>query len=222
MARENVNTAQFNAMCQQLSMLTAVSPTKVVRSEVGKVLEKTLEYTRSASAGKIKHRYDEFVPMGIDAFSPKHTRRFGNLRGGNLIYYMGNRYPPALWSALRARRASLIKRKLAARGLAKRSWLEIANMLGITIKFPGYVASATPQTGQTYNNVSANEQTTKTGVSISIENAQPTVNAIGGGRALSRAIQGRIKYFEKNAEHAVFADVAKIAKAYPGIKVKKK
>lgn len=220
MADEKVNTGQFNAMCEQLSKLAATPHLKVVRSEVGSVLEKASEYTRKASAGKIRSRYQDFVPMGMDSYSPKSVRRYGgNLRGNNLVYYMQNKYPNELWNALKARRRLLVERTLAARGLAKKSWLEIAEALGIQIDVPDYVRSAMPKTGKQYTNAKVKQTISKDKIQIDISTAQPTVNAIGGAGALARAMKGRIQYFNRNAEHAVFADVKRIAKAYPGLKL---
>ncbi len=221
MATVTVNTGKFNAMCEQLSQLSATSHQKVVTAEVGKILEKAIEYTKAASAQKIRARYAEFVPMSIDSYSPKRTRRYGgNLRGNYLVYYMENRYSNELWGRLTARRRMLIERTLAARGLAKKSWLQLAQALGIEIVAPDYVSTALATTGQNYNDVTAKTTASKDQVHIDISNAQPTVNAIGGVGALARAIDGRIKFFNANAEHAVFADVNKIAKAYPGLKLK--
>lgn len=220
MANEKVKTAQLNAMFEQLSTLSATPHEKVVKSEVGSILEKTLANTKVASVSRIRNRYKDFVPMGQNAYSPARTRRSGNVIGSNLIYYMQNRYPNALWSRLNARRVQLINRARAARGLARQSWLQIANELGIKINAPGYVATAIAKTGKTYKNVTTSTKVSKNKIEIRISNGQPTVNATGGARALQRAIQGRIKFFEKNASLSVFADIKKIAKAYPGLKIK--
>lgn len=221
MANEKVNTAQINAMFEQLSQLSATTHEKVVKSEVGSILEKTIQNTRAASATKIRKQYERFVPLGIDAYSPKQMRKFGRLIGGrNLLYYMENRYPNALWSRLKDRRAALIRTKLAARGLSKQSWLQVGDALGIKVDAPEYVRNARATTGQIYENVKASSKVSSGKIEITFSNGQPTVNAIGGGQALKRAIQGRIKYFENNAEHSVFADVKQIARAYPGLKIK--
>jgi hypothetical protein len=220
MADEKVNTSQFNAMCDQLSKLAVTPYPKVVKAEVGRVLEKAAQYTKSASTKRIRARYEEFVPLSQDSYSPKRVRRYGgNLRGNYLVYYMQNRYPNELWNVLKARRRMLIERTIAARGLAKKSWLDVADALGIKIDVPGYVRSARARTGKEYKNAIVKQVVSKDKIQIDITNAQPTVNAIGGARALSAAIQGRISYFNRNAEHAVFADVKKIARAYPGLKI---
>lgn len=215
-----VDTNRLNAMFDQLAKLTGAPFEKVVTAEVGKVLEQTVKNTKAASVQRIRNRYKEFVPMGQDAFSPKRIRRSGNLVGPNLIYYMGNRYPRELWQALQVRRQELINRKRAARGLAKKSWSEITDALGLKIEVADYVRAAVPSTGKQYNNVATSKQANAQGVQITISNAQPTVNAIGGAQALKRAIAGRVKYFEASCQKAVFADQAKIARQYPGITVK--
>jgi hypothetical protein len=219
MADEKVNTSQFNAMCDQLSKLAVTSYPKVVKAEVGRVLEKAVQYTKSANTKRIRARYEDFVPLSQDSYSPSRVRRYGNLRGNYLVYYMQNRYPNELWNVLKARRRMLIERTIAAKGLAKKSWLQVADALGVKIAVPGYVRSARAKTGKEYKNAIVKQVVSKDKIQIDISNAQPTVNAIGGARALAAAIQGRISYFNRNAEHAVFADVKKIARAYPGLKI---
>lgn len=219
MADNQVHTGAFNAMCDQLSRLSGVPLEATVLAEVGKVLEQAVKNTKSASVAKIRARYEDFVPMGIDAYSPKRTRHYGNLVGSNLIYYRKNRYPNELWSRLQARRQQLIDRRRAARGLAKKSWWQLAEALGLRIEVSEYVPSAIATTGKDYNDTSVARVTNERGVSITITNAQPTANAIGGARALHVAIQGRLKYFSRSCELAVFAEMQKIARQYPGLKI---
>ncbi len=215
----SVDTRQFNQMCRQFAKEVNVPLPAVLKAEVGKVLETAVKYTASAKVSKITKRYEDFVPMGQDAYSPKRIRRFGNLIGPNLIYYMQNRYPRELWSRLLARRRELIARKRAARGLAKQSWLQLADALGVPISVPGYVNTAIPSTGQTYKNVSVSEKATDKGAEISISNAQPTINAIGGAGILQRATDGRSKYFYENMKRGVFNSLKEVARAYPGMKI---
>lgn len=217
-----VDTRQFNAMCEQLSKLTAVKYDKVVRAEVGKVLEKALEFTPSLSVGKVKARFASarFSSQPSGMYSPKN-RRAVPTKNGYIVYYLGNRYPDALWSVMDARRRTHLAAVLAAKGLAKKSWLQIADLLGINIKAPVYVAAAVASDGKQYMNVTAATKHSKSSIVIEFSNSQPTVNIprVGGARALERAIQGRIKFFDKNASLAVFADIKKQAKAYPGLKL---
>lgn len=220
MANE-VRTQAFTAMCEQGAGLTATSYEDFLLNEIGRALEGAIRNTASASVAKIKARYSEFVPMGIDAYSPKRARRSGNLIGGvNLAYYMKNRYSNELWQRLQARKTQLVERKRAARGLAKKSWLDLAQALGITIEVPGYVSDAIASTGKTYDNVSVSKELKPGQIRIKIRNAQPTVVNIGGARALQQAMDGRVKFFHRNAENAVFADIKKMIRQYPGLKLK--
>ena len=86
---------------------------------------------------------------------------------------------------------------------------------------PSFVPSATPTTGREYDDVSAKSVATKRGAGVTISNAQPTANLdrVGGARALKRAIDGRVKFFQQNLQRHVFDDVKQIARAYPGVKV---
>ena len=215
-----VDTTKFNAMLARLSKLSGASYEKVIKAETGKVLEAAIKFTPALQIQKVRSRYDNatFTTQRATIYSPKHPRAG---RSGNLKYFLGNRYPNALWSAISKRRKERLLKILAARGLSKRGWYKIAQALGIQIAVPGYVTKATPSTGREYDDVSAKTVTTKRGAGVTIINAQPTANLdrVGGVRALKRAIDGRVKYFQENVRREVFNDIKQIARAYPGMKV---
>lgn len=224
MATAKVDTRQFKAMCEQLAAITAKNHTDVLESEVGKVLEGAIRYTKSAKVSRLKNRHDTatFSTQPATLYAPKHGRKGVNISGrGDVKYYLLNRYPNLLWSAITTRRRARLLAQLRARGLSKKSWLTIAQRLGIKLDdVPGYVPRAIATTGREYpDNIIARKGATKKRAAIAFTNAQPTVNAIGGERALKGAIAGRVKFFNKNAEKSVFADVKRIAKAYPGMKI---
>jgi hypothetical protein len=226
MANEQVDTRQFNAMCHQLATLSAQKFDKVVVSEVKSVLSQTVKNTPAIKVGKTvsRHRTALYSAQPASMYLPKHSYKHGTrlTKNGYVTYYLKNRYPDALWSEISARRAARLRAVLAARGLAQKSWDQIAEKLGVTLDIPNYVRRATPSDGGTYDNVSARQEKSDRRILIEITNAQPTVNIpqVGGARALERAVKGRIKFFEQNANRAVFGDVKKIATAYPGFKMK--
>jgi hypothetical protein len=216
-----VNTRGFSQMCKHLARMADVPPQDAVTHEVGRVIETTMNSTKSASAAKIKNYGSRFYAVGQDAYSPKRVRRYGNpTKNGYLYYYMENRYPNDLWRALVGRRAASRKKKLAARGLSKQSWLRLAQQLGTPIKARDYVANAVPTTGQQYQNTSVRIQKGKGTLLIVTANSQPTVVKLGGAREFQAAIDGREKFFVRNIGLRVFNDAAKIAKQYPGMKAK--
>jgi hypothetical protein len=113
-----------------------------------------------------------------------------------------------------------LKNKLGARGLSKKTWVQLAATLGQTLKVPKFVENAKPQNGKNYGlQVSSSSSKTKDNLSITIENHQPTVvgPGIDGAKILNMALAGRVKFFEDNLKRKLFNDLAKAAKRYPGI-----
>jgi hypothetical protein len=113
-----------------------------------------------------------------------------------------------------------LKAKLGARGLSKKTWVQLAATLGESLKVPKFVDNAKPQNGKAYGiQVSSNTIKTKDILSIQVENHQPTVvgPGINGAKILTMAISGRVKYFEDNLKRKIFTNLAKTAKRYPGI-----
>ncbi len=225
-----VDTSQFNAMCKTLSGMSAVPYKQVVAFEVGRVMEKALTLTPAAKKGPIIAHWsdDQFSAQPDTLYTPKtpaglRVRAKANRsKGGKLKYFLFNRYPDALYSQIVNRRLASLKRRIGAIGLAKQSWLRIAQQLGQTIKFPAWVEKAIPTTGIVHpENTSVQKTETTAKIQIDITNANPIVNlpTVGGLRALQAAIGGRIGFFNKNISFRVFNDVEKIAKKYPGMSV---
>ncbi len=220
-----IDTSKFNAMVRELARKANAPDDEILSYEVGKVLEATVQFTPALQVSKLRSRTEAalFSMQPASLYTPKRGRRSVKIsKNGFIAYYLQNRYPNALWSAISARRKASLARALRARGLAKKSWWEIARLLGITIKVPNYVPIAVASSGRSYpGNVSAKRLRPAAKLQITIENAQPTVNIpqVGGARALQRAIDGRTKFFIQNVGRGVFDDVAKIAKKYPGVKV---
>jgi hypothetical protein len=116
----------------------------------------------------------------------------------------------------------LLDAALRARGLARNSWLQIAQKLGITLtNVTGgqQVAAARPSSGASYQpaNGSARYEGPKQ-LYYDLVNSYPFSRfKINGAAILSRAIQGELGYFRNNFHHAVFSDLQTIAKKYKGI-----
>lgn len=199
-----VDTTDFNAMCDELSDILRVPPDQVVRNEVGRVLSKTIENTEAADVDKIRRHSEQ----------AKYSRQNGKL------YNLSRHYPDKLWASIQLRRAIDLNKRIAARGLAKRSWYRIGQLLSVRVDAPAYVKKAIARTGKIYPEDERASIDKKDGsVSFTIENAQPTVNAINGEQALQSAIDGRTSYFVVNTMNGVFDDLSKAAKKYPGVTV---
>lgn len=214
-----VDTTQLSAMIRELSARAAVPSDDVLVFEVGKILEKALSYTPAADVAKMRDRYENtaFSVQPRSLYTPQRI----TTSGSKVKYYLENRYPNALWAAISARRKASFLRRLRARGLAKRSWLDLAAQMGLEIRAPAFVRRAVATSGQVYNNTTARTTRSRGRLHVAIENAQPTLNLpkVGGARALQRAIDGRVSYFLRNLALGTFDDVAKVAKRYKGMRV---
>lgn len=222
-ATVQINTRAFVAMTRELARRAKVTPDEALISEIGKVLEGAIRNTRSASKSRIRLRFKnaEFSMQPSNLYSPKGGRAGVKIsKNGFIPYFMRNRYPDALWGAITARRDASFNAKIAAVGLAKKSWLSIARRLHLGVKAPAYVSKAVASTGKDYPENTATKIEKKTGkIQVTIYNSQPTANAIGGERALQQAVDGRTKGFLYALEKGTFDSLAKIAKKYPGIKI---
>lgn len=227
-APNTVDTTAFNAMCKQASRMSAVPIEPFLRNEVGRILEKTIEYIPAAKASAIRLRSETalYSQQPPTLYAPqtrqgkKHRAGVKLSKNGSIKYFLGNRYPRELWVAMSRRRKESLRRKLGAIGLAKKSFWKIAQALGIEVKIPQKYTQAVATTGKEYQDTETKSEKSQDKIGIFISNSQPTaVKFAGGSKALRAAIAGRVKYFEKNIKFRVFNEVAKIAKAYPGIKM---
>jgi hypothetical protein len=122
---------------------------------------------------------------------------------------------------IKGRIRGLMEAALAARGLARNSWYQIAQKLGITLSVTGgaQVAKARPSSGASY------EPATGTAryegprqLYYDLVNSYPFLRfKIDGAKILPWAIQGEMGYYRNNMAHGVFADLQAIAKKYRGI-----
>ena len=208
-------------MVKDLARRLDAPPDEVLKEEVGKVLEKAIQDTPVMDTGKARRRFDaaRFTAQPETLYEPKYRLR-RHPKNNKILYNLTYKYPGELWSAITEARAADLKKKIAARGLAKQSWLKIARMLGLSVHAPSYVENAVATTGKTYDeDETAEVQRTSGGVNYHFENSQPTVNAIGGEEALQAAMDGRTLFFVNNIERGVFEDLGQAAKKYPGVKV---
>lgn len=210
-------------MVREIARRARVPDEEVLTHEVGKILEATIKNTRTATVSSIRNTSQNanfsMQPEGL--YTPKSGRAGVKLtQRGFIPYYLRNRYPDVLWGLILDRRKASLIQKLQARGLSRKSWLDIANKLRLTISFPGYVATAKARTGRDYpEDTRVRLQLQNGKLQIAFQNAQPTVNRIGGSRALQAAVNGRYKFFVQNVARGEFESVAKIAKRYPSMKI---
>jgi hypothetical protein len=131
---------------------------------------------------------------------------------------MKNRYPDALWKALQAQITASIKRRKEARGLSKKSWVQAAEKLNLTISVPAYVSSATTPGGDYPENAEASEERNGSDFGIRIKNARTYSASVFD--AIRKAMNGREKFFKENMKTGVFKSIETIAAKYPGLNLK--
>jgi hypothetical protein len=175
-------------------------------------------------------------------FDPQRNKktRAPLLRDGKTWHQMNDprrRWNPERWGRYQAAEAQAqsefsarakghkndLKAALAARGLAKQSWLQIGQSLGLataTLGAPGFAERAVPSNGRRYRNGTSRREETTTALVIEIRNDNPLITHFTqptGYRILEIAVQSRVKAFRADMERGVFDDVKRRAQRYPGV-----
>lgn len=114
-------------------------------------------------------------------------------------------------------------------GLARQSWVQIADAVGIRLEsVPGGALSAAgiakaraaiASNGQSYANGSASDIATNSSYVISLVNRLPWCRRGKLDAILVGAMNGRANYFRQNVTRGVFQSMANTLRAYPGFKV---
>lgn len=202
---------QFNLAMNQMQAKLArsgITMQQIIDFEVGRILEKALSGTKTATKASIS--------ASIEKRPPWRTYDLGR---GMKKYNLTNRYPDPLWAMIQARLAASLKAKLNARGYTKQSWWELAQILGVKIAAPGYVQSSTIPGHNNLENVAYNRMGGEGKYTLYIENTSPLLRFADARQAFFSAVAGRVKYIEKNLALGVFKDLAQVAKRFPGLVV---
>lgn len=114
-------------------------------------------------------------------------------------------------------------------GLARQSWVQIADSLGIRLEsVPGGRISAAgiqkareaiSRSGQIFVNGRSRAEWAAEGFFIDLINGLPYGQRVGLPRVLFVAMQGRAQYFLESVGHGVFESMSEIASRYPGFEV---
>lgn len=130
--------------------------------------------------------------------------------------------------------AAGLRRAIAASlqsiGLARQSWVQIADDLGIPLEtVPGgrlspaalaKARAALASSGRPYvNGTGREEYSVARGFFIRLTNQLPYGQRIGLDLVLARAINGRAAYFARNVRAGTFDRLDAIARAYPGLRL---
>jgi len=176
----------------------------------------------STPTGRVWHwnkRADSFFLIaGPGATKPNTLNRYGS----KTAFMQG---------VTRAEMPSRVKSAKQASGLSRQSVVQIGDALGIKIEsVPGgrsasaavaKARKAIASDGMVYQNGVGNEIIDEHRFFVRLVNRIPWGRSprIQMDRTIAGILSGRIKYFAQNVAHGVFSDAAKIARAYPGIRV---
>jgi hypothetical protein len=209
-----LDATRFRRMVLEMSKHARITPERVIDFEAGKMIESALKFTKVAKSGDIRKRVTDQV----------FNRPFRTLNGK--IYFLGNRYPDAIWSKLKSSQQKEVSEKLKVllkrRGLAKQSWWLLGKKLGIEIKAPAFAQKAEVAGADLPGNVRFRREGTGKKSVLTLVNDSPSATSPGGKGhdAMRKAFRGRLKFFERNMKEGVFQNIKTIAAKYPGITVK--
>jgi len=214
-----IDTTNFNSAIREMTRLTGGKFEDIVKSEVGSVLSQTITNTPKATKKSIEKSFVKWIRLrhGAPAKRPQSS-----LSKGTAYLVMKHRYPDDVWNFIMSS-ADEQKKELARRiGTAKKSWLLLAQRMGITLPKtpPAYVAKALVKGKSLTDQVSHTREVSGSKVGFTIDNFTRSAVRGGGRAALLKAINGRTGYFHRNLRSGAFKKVATMAKKYPGFKIR--
>lgn len=215
-----IDMSRFTIGVQEIARASGRSLPEVVDNEAAAILESVIKSTPALNVSRARSNFENRQfgahKTGIE---PKRPFRGKLTKNGFKTYYYGNRYPDPVWNEISRQRKEKLAIVLSARGLSKKSWLALAQSLGLDVDAPTYVKKAVSKSGPHPEDTQAERVNAPGEYRLRFSNSQPTVILTGGERRLARAIEGRLKFFRKNLELGVFSDIKQVAHAYPGLKI---
>jgi hypothetical protein len=236
----------FSAACRDLMKITGQQFETVLRHEVGKVLEITIDRTKKATPQKVmRNFFNQKMTMAKIPYGGPETRsndsktierlalQAGQRRGyGDALKYAlspfvggkhktggagRHKHPNWLWNELRQRRAKSLKDKISRAGVSAKHWLQIANILGIPVRAPSQVRNA--QNKKPFA-VKASTNGTLRGMNFVIQGqnfGRLSVVEAGGDKALRSAIRSRVTFFNSAMKKNAKSKVNIISRRYPDL-----
>jgi hypothetical protein len=230
-----VDTSGYERMAHSLASMSGTPYGPVVRAETGKVLEGCVRHTRTAKAARIRisvkfrnrtlWKNAQWPPAkrGAPIIAETKDGRVWFVEGKTFYNMTDRRYGPERMARFHAAAAELKSKKtdmaraLRARGLAARSWWQIARAMGIEISVPGYVRNAAPYSGKVFLDGRAKQVADSDQYYVEISNSNPTLVSTDGQRILSLAIQARLTHFEIALRKGTFDNLKARAEQFPGV-----
>ena len=204
----NVVASDFSRAMREMSKVTGFSFAEIIRTETKSILEAAAKKTAAAQVKLIQARVKGTVARTLEGKT--------YLLPGSAHASKGWRVSDPIWNAIQLQIKNSIKRRKDARGLSKKSWVQIAEKLGIEISVPNYVAKATTKGGDYPENAKGAEKQEGNAFHIQITNSRTYSPSVVD--SLRAAIRGRTRFFQNNLKRGVFKKTSDIAAKYPGLK----
>ena len=186
----------------EIAKAAGVTYQDVVRSETQSILTSALKNTRAAKVA------------AIESFVNSRTRR----KVGTKSYNPKWKLPAPIHAEIQKQIKADLKERKDARGLAKKSWQQLAKSLGITVQAPGFVEKANAK-GEDYPADATGKEVKSTSeFYVEITNSRTYDRMIFD--AIRKAMRGREKFFKRNLKEGVFKKIESIASKYPGLATK--
>ncbi len=206
--KAQLKTEKFEQMLVDLQRnVSATSLQDVIDAETSKVLSSAATKTKQAGVTKIR-RSDK-------------DRTHVTLPNGKVVN-PNWRLSQNDWRALKRARADKIKEKLRRVGLSRQAWIQIGEEMGLQVTGRGLAKArkATVNSARVRHKASGTRRNRGKGrIANVIVYGNPVGQFAGARSALQAAINGRVKFFERNVKTGVFDDAKSIAAKYPGIKI---
>lgn len=207
----DVKVDQFNAAIADMQQRLGGTATKrqIIDFEVGKILEKTLAGTKTATAASINNSVKR----------TNWTTYPANWNGGGgKRYLLTNRYPNSLWGKIQGQMSMSLARKVAAKGWARKSWFALALKIGVQIDDKGS-NMAKVSNHEAADNVTYRRDENGGNYMLVIANTSPLLRWADSARAFFAAVAGRTGFYKQNLAHGVFNDLAQVSRKYPGLSI---
>lgn len=241
-----LDASHFNDAMRELSRISGKDFADVIRHEAVSVLKRAALWEKIANIQDIKKAVQAKFRYGWG--EEGRTWRVLISPNNDAIWVMdlisGKKYPVtsqkavrtklpdsawANYSALASDRAFLQsgeeRKRIGARGLARQSWVQIADAIGVDIESvpPGGSAQsalarrAIAVNGRSYLNGRAIQEAAQDAFLLTLVNESPIVIKRDGAGRMQRAIDARTTAFNIALRKGVFQNVKARAQRYPGI-----
>ena len=214
----NIVASDFTRAMREMSKITGASFQDIIRAETQSILEAAVKKTKAAQVKLIERSVKETRVRTVNGktYLTNTSSSWRSPSWWTPQAPKGWKLPGAVWAAIQKQIKDEIAITKGARGLAKKSWMQVAQKLGITISVPSYVEKAKTEKGDYPEDATGTEKTDGSSFFIEITNSRTYSGSVRD--AIRAAMRGRTNFFKKNLRLGVFKKTSDIAAKYPGLK----